>query len=130
MKKTRLILLLTTDDQVEEQFREVACREEATILVTHTIADALATVCTRLDELDLVAVDFQKGCHGMTLVSAIHACCEQLPIVVLTATDKYHTAALAYANSAVACLAKPTTPEEIEILIENLRGPQPQLAAA
>lgn len=128
--KARLILLLTTDDQVEEQFREVARREEATILVTHTIADALATVCTWLDEIDLVAIDFQEGCRGMTLVSAIHACREQLPMVVLTGTDKYHTAALAYANGAAACLAKPTTPEEIEILVESLHRMKPLLACA
>jgi len=128
--KTRLILLLTTDDRVEQQFREVARREEATILVTHTIADALAPVCTRLDEIDLVAVDFQEGCHGMTLVSVIYACCEQLPIVVLTAIDKYHTAALAYANGAAACLAKPTTPEEIGMLVETLHRVKPLPAFA
>ena len=33
----------------------------------------------------------------MSLVSAIHTCREDLPIIVLTAIDKYHIAALAYA---------------------------------
>ena len=75
-------------------------------------------------------IDFQEGSRGMPLISAIHTCREELPIIVLTSTDKYHTAALAYANGAAACLAKPTTPEEIDILIEDLRSPEPELAAA
>ena len=66
----------------------------------------------------------------MPLISAIHTCREELPIIVLTSTDKYHTAGMAYANGAAACLAKPATLEEIEILIENLSSPEPQLAAA
>ena len=35
-------------------------------------------------------IDFQEGCRGITLVSAIHTCREELPIIVLTSTDKYH----------------------------------------
>ena len=105
---------------MEEQFREALRCEGAKILVTHTIGEALETTCARLHELELVAIDFQEGCRGMSLVSAIHTCREDLPIIVLTAIDKYHTAALAYANGAAACLAKPTTPEEIEILVKSL----------
>jgi DNA-binding NtrC family response regulator len=123
--KSRLILLLTNDAQVEEQFREATRGEGAKILVRQTIAEALETTCVRLHELDLVAIDFQEGCHGMTLVSAIHTCRKNLPIIVLTAIDKYHTAALAYANGARACLAKPTTPEGIEILVKSLHRTSP-----
>jgi DNA-binding NtrC family response regulator len=128
--RPRLILLLSNDPEVELQFRQASAAEGATFLVTHNIGEALRTICARLDELDLAVIDFQEGCRGMTIINAIHTCREELPIVVLTSTDKCHTAALAYANGATACLAKPTTPEEIEILIENLRRAAPQLAAA
>ena len=128
--KSRLVLLLSNDPEVEPQFRQASPAEGATFLVTHNIGEALQTICARLHELDLAVIDFQEGCRGMTLISAIHTCREELPIIVLTSTDKYHTAALAYANGAAACLAKPTTPEEIEILIENLRSTELQLAAA
>ena len=127
--KSRLILLLTNDAQVEYQFREATRCEGAEILVTRTIGEALETTCARLHELELVAIDFQEGCRGMTLVSAIHTCREDLPIIVLTANDKYRTAALAYANGAAACLAKPTTPEEIEILVKSLHRTSPVVFA-
>ena len=53
--KSRLILLLTNDATVEDQFREAMHYEGAKILVTHTIAAALETTCARLHELELVA---------------------------------------------------------------------------
>src|SRR6478672_979887 len=107
--KSRLIFLLSNDPEVDLQFRQASPGEGTTFRVTHNIGEALQTICARLHELDLAAIDFQEGCRGMPLVSAIHTCREELPIIVLTSTDKYHTAGMAYANGAAACLAKPAT---------------------
>src|ERR1700694_3087977 len=101
----RLVLLLTHDRQFEKQLTEALLETGGSVvLVARKVGDALQIVCARGHELDLAVIDFDEGCHGMTLLSAIDMCRHQLPIVVIASTDAYHTAALAYANGA-ACLA-------------------------
>jgi DNA-binding NarL/FixJ family response regulator len=55
-------------------------------------------------------MDFDNGCRGMTLLSAVHTCYERLPIVVTTSDDAEHACFLAYANGARTCLKKPLSP--------------------
>jgi DNA-binding NtrC family response regulator len=85
--------------------------------------------CTRGGEFDLAVID-REDCHGITLLSAIKACHHELPVVVVTSNESCHCAALAYANGASSCLAKPITATEIELVLSNLRQSKPQLTAA
>jgi len=121
-----LVLLLTQDRDFEKLLTE-ALRSDATILVTRNVGDALQILCTRGAELDFAVID-RDDCHGMNLLSAINACRHELPIVVMTC-EAYHCAALAYANGAAACLAKPITSAELRLAIQELRRPKLELAA-
>jgi CheY-like chemotaxis protein len=73
----------------------------------------LQIVCGVGRDLDLVLIDFESGTHGLALLSAISACREDLPVVVITKNDEKHVEALAYANGAKACLPKPVSPAQI-----------------
>src|SRR6187397_2005210 len=104
----RLILLLTRDREFETLLTEaVLATGTGIILVARTVTDALRIVCTRGRELDFGVIDFDDGCHGMTLLSALDNCRPGLPLVVVTSRDVYHAGAVAYANGVAACLAKP-----------------------
>jgi DNA-binding NarL/FixJ family response regulator len=67
----------------------------------------LQIVWQRGRELDSALLDFDDGCRGRTLLSAVHNCYEQLPIVVTTSEEAEHAISLAYANGARTCLKKP-----------------------
>jgi ActR/RegA family two-component response regulator len=127
----RLILLLTHDREFENLLTEaVLATGAAGILVARTVDDALHIVCTRGRELDFAVIDFDDGCHGMTLLSALDACRHGLQVVVVTSQDVYHAAAVAYANGVAACLAKPIAASDLEIVIRELRHPKLELEAA
>jgi ActR/RegA family two-component response regulator len=128
---TRLVLLLTRDRDFEKLLtRAVLETGAAAILVARTVGDALHVVCTRGRELDFAVIDFDDGCHGMTLLSALDTCRHGLPVVVATSQDVYHAAAVAYANGVAACLAKPIGASDLEIVIRELRNPKLELEAA
>ena|ERR1700693_2114954 len=126
-----LVLLLTNDRHFENQLSKALLEADGSVvLVARNVGDALQIVCARGRELDLAVIDFDQGRHGMTLLIAIDMCRQELPIVVVASSDTYHTAALAYANGAEACLAKAITPTELEMAIRQLRQPKLELAAA
>jgi ActR/RegA family two-component response regulator len=127
----RLILLLTPDRDFETILtKAVIASGPAVVLVARTVGDALQIVCTRGRELDFAVVDFDDGCHGMTLLSALDACRHELPVVVVTSNDVYHAAAVAYANGVAACLAKPIGVSDLEIVIRELQNPKLELETA
>ncbi len=123
------VLLLTHDREFEKLLREALRESDSIVLVARDIDDALQIVCTRGAELDLAVIDRDDG-HGINLLSAINACQRELPIVVMTSRDAYHCAALAYANGAAACVAKPITATELQLAIADLRAPKLELAVA
>jgi DNA-binding NtrC family response regulator len=122
-----LALLLTQDRDFEELLTETLRESGATILVARDVDHALQIVCSRGAELNLAVID-RDDCHGITLLSAIHACRHDLPVIVVTSRDAYHCAALAYANGATVCLAKPITSDELALVIHELREPKLELA--
>jgi len=124
------VLLLTEDRALQISLQQALAKEDATIRIVHGADEALQAVCTRGKELDLAVIDFADGCHGMTLLSAVQTCQPALPVVVVISTDTYHAAAVAYANGVEACMAKPVTAEELEIVIHDLAEPKLQLEAA
>lgn len=127
---TRLVLLLTRDREFEKVLAEALRAGGAIILVARNATKALQIICARGRELDVAVIDFDRGCRGMTLLGALSTCREDLPVVVVTSSDTYHAAAVAYANSAAACLAKPISASELEIVIRELHKPKLELAAA
>lgn len=128
--KPRLILLLTRDASFQTLLNEALLGEGSIVLGTHSAGEALQLICARVGELDFAVIDFDDSCHGMTLLSALHTCRPALPIMVVTSSDAYHAAAIAYANDIAACLAKPISAAELRIVIEELAEPKLQLETA
>ena len=123
----QVVLLLTRDRSFEKTLSDAL--RNAVILLAREVDDALQIVCTRGAELGFAVID-RDDCHGMALLSAISACRHELPIIVVTSGDTYHCAALAYANGAAACMAKPITASELALVIQDLRVPKRELALA
>jgi DNA-binding NtrC family response regulator len=120
------VVLLTRDRTLEKSLSEAL--HNPVILMARDIDEALQIIATHSDELSLVVIDFDDGCHGMTLL-AIKNCLETLPVIVATSSDTYHAADVAYANGAAACLAKPVTTAELKVVIRQLRQAKLELTA-
>jgi CheY-like chemotaxis protein len=125
------IILLFTCDPAFDQLVSGALRETgAVVLTARNVTQALQLVSKRGRELNLALMDFEEGCRGMTLLSAIHTCYQQLPILVATSNDAAHANAVAYANGARICLNKPVSAAQLASAIEDLQQPPASLAAA
>jgi DNA-binding NtrC family response regulator len=106
--KEPLILLFTRDRDFAQSVREALFGTGATVLVARDVRDGLQIVWQRgRDELDFALMNFDDGCRGRTLLSAVHNCYERLPIVVTTSETSERATFLAYANGARTCLKKP-----------------------
>jgi len=126
----RFVLLYTRDDDFQEIVRQ-ALRDTGTIvLVARTVEEALQIVCRRKRELDVAIMSFNEECRGITLLSAIRGCCEQLPTLVVVDKDSEQARALAYANGARFCLSKPVSALGLANAIADLELAAPQLAVA
>ena len=88
--KPRLILLFTPDRTFDQSVRQAFLGTSAIALIARNVADALQIVCQRGRELDFALLDFDGGCRGMTLLSAVDTCFEQLPILVTTSRHAEH----------------------------------------
>jgi DNA-binding NtrC family response regulator len=128
--KPQLVLLYTHDRNFDRVLSEALSGTDAIVLNARSVGDALQVVSSRGRELDFAILDFNNGCRGMTLLSAVHTCHQQLPILVTISEDAEHSTAVAYANGARACLNKPIPPARIADAISELSRPQPQLVAA
>jgi DNA-binding response OmpR family regulator len=115
-----IILLFTCDLTFDQMVSEALLETGAVVLTARNVAQALQLVSKRGRELSLALMDFEEGCRGMTLLSAIHTCYEQLPILVTTSEDADHATAVAYANGARRCLAKPRRVSTLTAAIADL----------
>ena len=86
----RLALLYTRDDDLERVVRRALLGTGTILLIARTVEDALQIVGRRGRELDVAIIAFSEACHGITLLSAIHGCCEQLPTLVVVDEDSEH----------------------------------------
>jgi DNA-binding NtrC family response regulator len=127
--KTSVILLFTRDRSFDQVVTDALSEARAVVLIARSVADALQIVCQRGRELACALMDFDNGCRGMTLLSAVHGCYEQLPILVTTSQDAEHTSAVAYANGARVCLNKPVPAAHLANAVTDLQQPRAQLAA-
>ncbi len=126
----RLALLYTRDDDLERVVRRALLGTGTILLIARTVEDALQIVGRRGRELDVAIMAFSEDCHGITLLSAIHGCYEQLPTLVVVDEDSEHASALAYANGARFCLSEPVSPVELANAIADLQPAVRQLALA
>jgi CheY-like chemotaxis protein len=110
--KTPIMLLLTTDNELEESVADALSKTGAISHLTRDPGDALQTVCG-VNNLDLAIIDFEDGPHGMTLLRTISVLREDMPVIVITRDDSQHVEALAYANGAAACLSKQAVKTEL-----------------
>jgi DNA-binding response OmpR family regulator len=124
------VLLYTRDPNFDSLLREALSGTGAIVRIARTVADALQIVCQRGRNLDFALMDFDGGCRGMTLLSAVHTCYEQLPILVTTSEDADHATAVAYANGARSCLTKPRHASMLTAAIADLNATHYQLVAA
>jgi DNA-binding NarL/FixJ family response regulator len=90
------------------------------VLTAQDVRDGLEIVHQRGRELDFALMDFDNGCRGRTLLSAVHTCYERLPIVVTTSEDEACACSLAYANGARVCLKKPLSAAGFAQAIANV----------
>ena len=125
-----IILLFTCDLTFGQMVSEALIKTGAVVLTARNVAQALQLVSKRGRELSLALMDFEGGCRGMTLLSAIHTCYQQLPILVTTSNDACHAKVVAYANGARVCLNKPVSAAQLASTIEDLQHAPASLAAA
>jgi DNA-binding response OmpR family regulator len=125
----RLALLLTHDPNFEKIVSEALKDSGAKVLVRHDVDHALEIGCSRGSQFDIAIID-RSDCHAITLLSALKACRHDLPVVVvITPSESGHCSALAYANGAAACLAKPISPDDLKVVLRQLCEPKLKLAA-
>jgi DNA-binding NtrC family response regulator len=117
--KTPVMLLLTNDNELEELVADALSEIGGISHLTRAAGDALEIICG-VDDLDLAIIDFEHGPHGMTLLSAISALRENLPVIVITCDDEQHVEALAYANGATACFSKQAMATQLANAIRKL----------
>lgn len=127
--KTRLILLFTRDRAFDQLVSEALGGNGAIVLIARSVGDALQIVSQRGRELDFAVMDFDSGCRGMTLLSAVHTCLQQLPILVTTSGNIEDVSPVAYANGARACLNKPLPSTRLASAISELVMPHQMVAA-
>jgi CheY-like chemotaxis protein len=128
--KPPLILLFTRDGDFAQSVREALLGAATIVLIAGDVRDALQIICQRGRELDFALMDFDEGCRGMTLLSAVHTCHPQLPVLVTISSDAEQTTAVAYANGARACLNKPLRAATLASAITELHAPRDQQVAA
>ena len=129
-RKSPLILLFTRDGDFAQSVREAVSDTGATVLIARDVREGLQIVLQRGRELDSALMDFDDGCRGRTLLSAVHNCYEQLPIVVTTSEEAEHAISLAYANGARTCLKKPLSAAGFAEAIAGVTAPYHQPVAA
>jgi CheY-like chemotaxis protein len=128
--KPKVVLLYTRDHGFDSLVGEAVSGTGTIVLIARSVAEALQIICQRGRELAVALMDFDGGCRGLTLLSAIHTCFERLPILVTTAKDAEHVTAVAYANGARACLSKPIHSARLANVIAEVTAPERQMAVA
>lgn len=128
----RLVLLYTRDRNFDQVLAQALLGMGTIVLVARSVGDALQIVCCRGRELDFAVLDFNDGCRGMTLLSALNTCCDKLPTLVVTSEESEHASAsaIAYASGARICLTKPLPPAMLASAIVELQSTPGELAVA
>ena len=117
-----VILLFSRDRAFDNLVAQALLGRSAIVLITRNVGDALQIVCGRGRELQLAILDLDEECRGMALLSAMHTCYEELPVLIAASIDEERLRTLAYANGARACLNKPVQLATLADTIAALSG--------
>ena len=128
--KSPLILLFTRDAEFAQSVCEALFETGAMVLMARDVRDGLQIVWQRGRELDSALMDLDDGSRGMALLSAVHTCYEQLPVVVTTSANAERACSLACANGARTCLKKPLSAAGFAKAIADVTAPRHQPIAA
>jgi DNA-binding response OmpR family regulator len=128
--KPRQVLLFSHDRTFDQLVSEALWGTGTIVLIARNVCDAIQIVREKGRQLDFALVDFNGNCRGLTLLSALHTCHEELPILVTTSEDAAHATVVARANGARACLHKPFPATMLADAISNLTASCDRLAAA
>ena len=128
--KPKVVLLYTRDGGFACLVSEALAETETIILPARTVAEAFQIIRKRGRDLAFALMDFDGGCRGMILLSAVHSCFEHLPILVTTSNNAEHVTAIAYANGATACLTRPKHSGALSEAIAELTATKQHLVAA
>jgi DNA-binding NtrC family response regulator len=120
-------LLLTHDRDFENLLTAALAEVGGTVLITENVGEALEIGCHRAAEFDLAVID-RSDCHAITLLSALRTCHPELPVIVVTSTNRCLCAALAYANGATACIAKPISTSDLRLVLKQFGQSKLELA--
>ena len=127
--KTPVMALLTNDHNLEECVAQVLLKTGGLSHLAHNASEVLDLIGTTTgQDLDIAVIDCEHGPHGLTLVGAISRLREAFPVIVLTGPGDEYIEALAYANGAMVCLAKPVSATQLAEAMKQCRWSQPQLA--
>ena len=111
--KSKLVLLLTRDIELEQQFAVAAAASSARLIVARTIGVVLEIIHQRDRQLELVVIDFDNGTDGIPLLRALTTSSAGLPVVALTSSDGDDSTVLACDDANVCCLTKPIKAVEL-----------------
>ncbi|MGE5215957.1 MAG: hypothetical protein ACM3SP_03015 [Chloroflexota bacterium] len=126
--KSKLVLLLTRDIELEQQFAVAAAGSSARLIVARTLGVALEIIHQRDRQLELVVIDFDNGTDGILLLRALTTSSAELPVVALTSSDSDDSTVLACDDANVCCLTKSI--KAVELVSRVLGRSRPQAGAA
>lgn len=113
--KPHIILLLTTDPEVERMAREAVLAMRHGLRVRHTTPEAFHELGEGCLDVDVVVLDLDPGVDGAALLAAVG---DRFPVVVLTSLEKNYMQPLAERHGAVGCLEKPFDAAKLQDAIE------------
>ena len=125
----RLALLYTRDDDLERVVRRALLDTGTVLLIARTVEDALQIVGRRGRELDVAIIAFSEACHGITLLSAIHGCCEQYQRLLLLTKIRSTQVPSPTRMALTFAWSEPVSPVELANAIADLQQAR-QLALA
>jgi two-component system response regulator HydG len=120
----RQTVLLADDEPLSREFLQEALQSLG--LEVHAVADGTAALAELARaEFDLVVTDLRMpGADGFAVLAASKARDAARPVVLVTAHGTMHTAVQAMRQGADDILEKPVVLDDLELVLERLRGRQ------
>ena len=117
------ILLVNDDPQVIASLHEALTGVRHRLIVGPTAAAAVAAMNGEEDcGFDALVVDLDVGTDGLALMSAVHSCCPQLPVIALTPLDECLLKEEAFLRGASALVDKPVVADEVTAAVQHACG--------
>jgi CheY-like chemotaxis protein len=118
------ILLVNDDPQVIASLHEALTGVRHRLIVGPTAAAAVTAMNGEEEgcAFDALLVDLDNGTDGLALMSAVHSCCPQLPVIALTPLDECLLKEEAFLRGASALVDKPVVADEVTAAVHHACG--------